>query len=326
MVARAVSQSPSTFHGVRPFNLTTDLNGVAHVLEEAFRPDNNFPFSNVPWLREFGIALWTLNYAPGLDISMSGFVWVEDGQIVGNISLNQNHIHNDRYYISNVAVKSDYRRQGIARSMMQTTIDHVRQHGAHQVFLNVRPDNSGAIKLYQDLGFKPLEMRGEWTRPSIPTDRKLASAAGLRSLRSSDARALSDLIRAATPENVQRYRPARNVFELSWDDQLAESVGDFFIGQATQRWALERDGKLAAVMCVRGQRLLSQHRIAILVHPDFRGRVEDELVAAALDDLARFPRREIRADGESTHSELIAALERQSFKFLNGLTLMELNI
>lgn len=326
MVARTASQSQSTFHGVRPFNLTTDMNGIAHVLEEAFRPDNNFPFSNVPWLREFGIALWTLNYAPGLDISMSGFVWVEDGQIVGNISLNQNHTHSDRYYISNVAVKSEYRRQGIARSMMQTTIDHVRQHGAHQVFLNVRPNNPGAIKLYEDLGFKALEMRGEWMLGSISTDRNSVSVAGLRSLRSSDARALSDLIRTATPENVQRYRPTRNVFEVSWDEQLAESVGDFLIGQATRRWVLERDGKLAAVMCARRQRLLSHHQIALLVHPDFRGRVEDELVAAALDELARFPKREIRAEGESTHSELIAELERQGFQFSSGLTLMELNI
>jgi len=326
MVARTASQSQSTFRGVRPFNLATDLNGVAHVLEEAFRPDNNFPFSNVSWLRELGIALWTLNYAPGLDSSMGGIVWIEDGQIVGNVTLNQNHSHKDRYYISNVAVKSDYRRQGIARAMMQTAIEHVREHGARIVFLNVRPNNPDAIKLYEELGFKALEMRGEWTLASVPNERNSASVAGLRSLQSSDARALSDLIRAATPEQMQSYRPARNAFEISWDDQLAEAIGDFFIGQTTRRWVLERDGKLAAVMSLRGQRLLSHHQIAILVHPDFRGRVEDELVAAALDELARYPKRAIRADGESTHPELIAALERQGFRFLNGLTLMELNI
>lgn len=326
MVARALDQSKSTFRGARPFNLATDLNGVAHVLEEAFRPDNNFPFSNVPWLREFGIALWTLNYAPGLDMSLSGFVWIEDGQIVGNVSLSANHANSDRSYISNVAVKAEYRRQGIARAMMQTTIDQARQLGARVAFLNVRPNNLDAIKLYDDLGFKALEMRGEWTLASIPTLRAPTQVDGLRSLKSSDAPALSELIRAATPENMQRYRPSRNVFELSWDAELAETIGDFFIGQSTRRRVLERDAKLAAVMCVRGQRLFSAHRIAIQVHPDFRGRVENELVAVALDELGRFPKREIRADAESTHPELIAALEQQGFKFLNGLTLMELNI
>lgn len=326
MVARAINQSKPKFRGARSFNLTTDLNGVAHVLEEAFRPDNNFLFSNTPWLRELGIALWTLNYAPGLDAPLRGFVWIEDGQIVGNLSLSANYKTNDSYYISNIAVKAAYRRQGIARALMQTTLEYVRQQGARVVFLNVRPNNADAIKLYQDLGFNALEMRGEWTLAALPAARAPTQVQGLRALQASDARALSDLMRAATPDKLQRYRPPRNVFEISWDDQLAETVGDFFTGQSTRRRVLERDGKLAAVLCVRGQRLFAQHRLALQTHPAFRGQVEDALVAAALAELARLPAREIRADAASTHPEFIAALERHGFGFLHGLTLMELNI
>ncbi len=324
MVARAVSQSKSTFRGARPFNPATDLNGVAHLLEEAFRPENNFPFSNSPLLREVGIALWTLNYAPGFTDSTDGFVWIEDGQIVGNITLTGDHSRNDRYYVSNIAVKTEYRRHGVARALMQTTLDHVRQHNGRCVLLNVRPDNPGAIKLYEELGFNALETRGEWVLGSTSLRPAQHKIEGLRRLQASDDRAVSELVRAAAPERIRPYHKRQAEFEIGWDERIVEAIADFFTGQTTHRWALERAGKLAGLVFVRGQRLASPHHIVIQVHPDFRGSAEEELVARALQELERFPAREIRADATNTHPELITALERQGFRFLNGLTLMEL--
>ena len=326
MVADAVSQSQSAFRGARPFDYRTDLYAVAHLLEEAFRPERNFLFSNTPLLRELGVFLWTLNYAPMFPETINGFVWVEDKQVVGNVTLTSDWGHTDRYHISNVAVKPAYRRKGIARALAQVTLDHLRTLRVKSVLLNVRPSSPGAIKLYEDLGFKALEMRGEWTLPSTPLRSAQDAAAGLDSLRSSNDRAVSDLIRAATPAKVLLYRPCHNDFELNWDERVFEMIADLFTLQSTRRWALQRDRKLAAVMMVRGQRIFSPHHIAIQVHPDFRGRVEDALVAAALQHLARFPPREIRVEAADTHPELVAALERHGFRFLNGLTLMELEL
>ena len=65
MVAKAESQPKSDLRGVRLLDPLRDFGAVARLLEEAFRPDQNFPFSNMPLLREFGIFLWTLSYAPG---------------------------------------------------------------------------------------------------------------------------------------------------------------------------------------------------------------------------------------------------------------------
>ncbi len=342
MVARALSQSKSAFRGARPFNPATDLNGVAHLLEEAFRPERNFPFSDLPVMREVGILLWTLNYAPGFAEPTDGFVWVEEGKIVGNLTLTARHGRNDRYYISNVAVKPEYQRQGIARALMQTAIDRIRQQQGRVILLNVRPNNPGAIKLYQDLGFNALEMRGEWTLASPPTpqppppspETKFSFRRGgrgiereggeVRPLRSSDSRAVAELVRAATPARVQAYRSRQTDFELAWDERFTEALADFFTGQTTHRWALEREGKLAGLVLTRGQHFAASHRLAIQTHPEFRGSVEEELVAVALQDLARLPSREIRADAADSHPELIAALERRGFRFLNGLTLMEL--
>jgi ribosomal protein S18 acetylase RimI-like enzyme len=334
VVADAVSQSQSAFRGARPFDHRTDLYAVAHLLEEAFRPEHHFLFSGTPLLRELGVFLWTLNYAPMLPETISGFVWVEEGQVVGNITLNFDKGREDHYHISNVAVKPAYWRQGIARALMQATLDHLRTLHVKSVLLNVRPSNPGAIKLYEDLGFKTLEMRGEWTSPLAPQP-PLSSPDAVHQGRGEGAtgewgeanpREVSELIRAAAPAKVLSYRPRQSEFELNWDERIFRMIADLFTLQSTRRWTLQRDGRLAAVMMVRGQRIFSPHRIAIQVHPDFRGGLEDRLVEVALQHLALFPRREIRVEVADTHPELVAALERHGFKFLNGLTLMELEL
>jgi GNAT superfamily N-acetyltransferase len=322
MVAIAASQSSDSFRGARPIDYRIDLNGVAHLLEECFRPEHTFPFSNSPLLRELGVFLWMLNYVPAFPETLEGFVWMENGRLVGNVSLNCDR--SGRCYISNVAVKPEFRRQGIARALMQATLNHIRTQEAKTAFLNVRPQNEGAVKLYTDLGFKSLETCGEWKLPALPIRPIPHTLTGYRPPLPSDYAPIADLYRAATPEHPNPYRLPRSEFRLTWDDSIIESVTDFFVGQATRRWALERDGKLAAMLTVRGQRMASVHHIGTIVAPDCRGKVENDLVAFALEQLEQFPDRAIRAAGTSAHPEWTAALERQGFQFLNGLTLMEI--
>ncbi len=325
MVAQTASQSILKTRGARLFDPARDFGAVARLLEEAFRPDQNFPFSNMPLLREFGIFLWTLSYAPGFPDLTTGFVWVEDGQIVGNITLSPDEGRLDRSMITNVAVKPRYRRQGIARALMQESINHLHTLKVKTALLNVRPTNPGAIQLYRDLGFGDIETRGEWKRaPSRVTSQGMWHQLAMRPLRESDHRAAEELVRAATPANVQRYHPARNVFTTHWEDRMVEAVGDFFMGQTTQRWALEMDGRLAALVLLRAQRLATPHRLSVEVHPDLRGRVEADLIAFALRELARFPSREIRVHATSAHPEWVAVLEQNGFKTQDALTLMAL--
>lgn len=324
MVARALRRSQATFRGVRPFNPARDTHALARLLEEAFRADLNFPLATVPILRKAGIVFWMLSYLPGFPEARDGFVWIEDSKVVGNATLTFDHSQSERFYVSNVAVKTEYHRQGIARALMQAAIEHVRQRHGKRILLYVRPNNPGALKLYADLEFHALEMRGEWKLDSVPLRRPPGDPTGMRPLKTSDRRAVSEWVRAAASENVHPFRPEENSFEMAWDELLFEAIGDFLSGQKTSRLALERDGKLAGLALVRGQHIAAPHKIVIQVHPAFRGRVEDELVITALQRLSEFPPREIRADATNSHPELIRALEHQGFRFLNGLTLMEL--
>lgn len=324
MVARTVSQPKTTFRGIRPFRAHTDLYGVARLLEEAFRSEHRFPFSHLPWMREIGIFLWTLSYFPSFPETFEGFVWIEDGQVVGNVTVTRDWAQGNWYYISNVAVKKEYQRRGIARALMHASLEHIRRQHATRVRLNVRPHNEGAINLYQELGFKTLEMRGEWILSALPLHFPSNRVTDLRPLRSTDARAVHELMRTVTLPDVRPFHA--RVFEPEWDEQLLEWLGDLCLARTTQRWVLEREHRIAALLFVQAHTHFAAQRLIIETHPDFRGRVENDLILAAWQMLARFPPREIRADASSLHPEWIAALERHGFSFANGMMLMELQL
>lgn len=319
MVAQAIRAN--ALRGMRQLDPMRDIYGVARLLEEAFRSEHNFPLGDFPLLREVGIWLWTFSYAPAFPPNLSGWVWLEDDRIVGNVTITQDERRPDVYMISNVAVKPEFRQQGIARALMLAALDDLRGRAAKTVLLNVRPKNLGAQHLYATLGFRELEMRGDWTRAKnldVPT----IQTPSVRRLRSNDARAVTDLLRAVIPTSVEPYRVLPNDFALPFDEQVIEWFGDLFSGQSSQRWALDRNERLAAMMMLRGQRIASPHRLVIQVHPRFRGQLENELVAFALAQLAKFPARPVRAIAADSHPELIAALEQNGFQFANGLTLM----
>ncbi|CAG0995366.1 partial diamine N-acetyltransferase, partial [Anaerolineae bacterium] len=158
MVAQTINSAIP--RGARPLDPVRDIYPIARLLEEAFRADRTFPLAGSPLLRELGIFLWALNYMPAFPPTMTGFVWIEDGRVVGNVTLTQEEGHSDRFMISNVAVKTEYRRQGIARALMVIVLDYLRERGIKTAILNVRPNNPGAIKLYTSLGFHSIEMRG----------------------------------------------------------------------------------------------------------------------------------------------------------------------
>ena len=78
----------------------------------------------------------------------------------------------------NLAVREEYRRQGLGRQLVEALVARLRQQGSHILLLEVRASNAPAIALYKQMGFcqvgrrpnyyfKPREdaliMRKEWT-------------------------------------------------------------------------------------------------------------------------------------------------------------------
>ncbi len=79
-----------------------------------------------------------------------------DGQVAGYIGA-----HNivGEVYITNVAVSPDYRRRGIAETLIKKLVEITFTEGAEFITLEVRKSNESAIKLYTKMGFQMVGER-----------------------------------------------------------------------------------------------------------------------------------------------------------------------
>jgi ribosomal protein S18 acetylase RimI-like enzyme len=126
-------------------------------------------------------------------LGMSGYVWEEDGVVVGNLTLIPMFKQNRRVYlIANVAVLPKFRRRGIARELTEAALLHAKRNGAMSAWLQVRSENLPATQLYRSMGFTERSQRTNWVydansksetrepgvtiNPRRPTDWKWQSA------------------------------------------------------------------------------------------------------------------------------------------------------
>jgi len=68
----------------------------------------------------------------------------------------------DKVHINNIAIHPDFRRRGIAESVLREILTHIEREGAAFVTLEVRPSNFPAISLYNKLGFKVLGIKKDY--------------------------------------------------------------------------------------------------------------------------------------------------------------------
>lgn len=153
---------------LRPLNILRDLPGVADLVEKCFA--DTIDSEGRRYLQQMRRAgqdnafmRWASNAVESVSMPLSGYVWEENGEIIGNVSLIP-YRHKKRiiFLIANVAVRPDFRRKGIGRALTEKAIRHASERRAVDIWLHVRADNPGAIALYENLGFQELARRTMW--------------------------------------------------------------------------------------------------------------------------------------------------------------------
>ena len=102
---------------------------------------------------------WSRNMlAEELENDLSAFLVALDGNenVAGYAGL---QVILDEGYITNVAVRPECRRSGIAGRLLQVFLDFARAHKLAFLTLEVRASNYGAIALYGSLGFRSVGRR-----------------------------------------------------------------------------------------------------------------------------------------------------------------------
>lgn len=88
---------------------------------------------------------------------------IEDGRIVGYICANQVA---DEGHILNLAVHPDFRRKGIAKTLVADILKDLKEIACRLLYLEVRASNYSAKKLYEGFGFRVVGTRkGYYNEP-----------------------------------------------------------------------------------------------------------------------------------------------------------------
>jgi ribosomal protein S18 acetylase RimI-like enzyme len=172
---------------LRSLNVLRDLPAVADLIETCFSSTmDNDGRRYVQDMRRAGndnsFVRWANRAAETTSLPLSGYVWEENGKVVGNASLIPfRHKKQHLYLIANIATHPDYRRKGIARALTERAMQHAHEKKVDNIWLHVREDNPGAIDLYTKLGFVERARRTSWQAstdsyaPTLQTDIAITS-------------------------------------------------------------------------------------------------------------------------------------------------------
>jgi GNAT superfamily N-acetyltransferase len=252
MTATLIAATAPSTGRMRPLNVLRDLPAVADLIEVCFSstldPEGR---SYIDQMRRNGKDSRFLNWAPRVietvSLPLSGFVWENNGRVVGNVSLIPFSRHGQKIFlIANVATHPDFRRQGIARQLTAAAMKRAREKHAQAIWLHVRDDNPGAIQLYNELGFVERTRRTSWhvssgltSLANPPADIQIIP----RPIR--DWPAQREWLARAYPPELDWYHPQTwNVFKPGLFNALYRLLTDI----STLQWSAYRDRSLQGVL------------------------------------------------------------------------------
>jgi ribosomal protein S18 acetylase RimI-like enzyme len=333
MTAVPLEQHPATGY-MRPFDMRRDLEALADLVEIAFGPELAATSSDIVQdLRQ--MALWgSTLWMAGPFAALYGFVWIEAGQLVGNVNLNQESGLPGTWTISNVAVLPAYRARGIAGRLLDQAIAYVRNLGGQRILLQVRADNPVALALYQHRGFVDYDTlhelylpRNHWPSVVGPESFVGGEPFPLRRVRATDARSLYRLVLSSRPPAAVEQRPiSRKQFRRGLWWRLQQALQAVFVGREFSEWVGEAGGEIVAYGTISAHLFRGPHALDLQVLPHQRGSWELPLAQSLLASVEALPRQSVHADISASHPEALQALHQLGFNTTRVLTQMALNL
>ena len=103
---------------------------------------------------------WTHgNFADSLRAQYDCWVWRIEGELIGYFIL---FAAAGEAHLLNLSIAADYQRRGYGRALLGRVIALARESGERNLFLEVRPSNEGAQRLYQRFGFRRVAVRRDY--------------------------------------------------------------------------------------------------------------------------------------------------------------------
>ena len=120
-----------------------DLNAIERIERDAYP---------TPWSR----SMFAGELAKPTSLSLGAFDEDAGGELVGYLIISR---YVDAWHVMNVAVARDYRRQGIAKRLLEELFRLTEDDPRRGYTLEVRVSNIDAIALYESVGFQATGVR-----------------------------------------------------------------------------------------------------------------------------------------------------------------------
>jgi ribosomal protein S18 acetylase RimI-like enzyme len=317
---------------LRPLNVLRDLPQVADLIELCFRSTmDDEGHSYLQQMRRASndrdFLSWAGRLMDSASMPLAGYVWEENGRIVGNVSLVFQTYRGRRIaMIANVATDPGFRRAGIGRALTQRAMEAARQKGTVEIWLQVRDDNPTAIRLYSELGFVERARRTTYrSKPFYSSPSVVGPAASGTPGTSSHTGPRGVAGISVLRRTEARHWPARQAWlerahpeELSWYAHwnwrsLGPGLGNYlsrlFMDSPMRQWsAVQQDQLKAAVAWMPSTR--APNSLWIAAPQDADGAALRLALEAARRDLAHQSRLAIEHPaGEASRAILESGFE-----------------
>ncbi len=322
--------------GIRPFDIGRDLRPVAELIAEAFASEldqrGNAALREMRVMSHMGGFLKLLNRTTGdFNDVFNGYVWEEEGRLVGNVTVQKSDRYGNRWQIANVAVAPAYRGRGIARKLMDQALDHIDDMGGRWAVLQVYQRNTSARHLYEALDFEYLGGLADLRLAIVPPHRILTEFnPELQHFYGFSAQHWQELYELANFQLSSQAQWWRGVRRSDFQESIDQQFGEWFsrtIGRRNvYRRCIQAARRFEAALILTAQRWSGEHQLKLWVRPDHYGQVEEAMMQWVLKTLDDYPRLPVTLELSTLHEAGMEAARRHGFEVVRSLMTMRRKI
>jgi len=307
--------------GIRPFDIGRDLRPVAELIADAFAHEldsrGNAALREMRIMSHVGTLLKLLNRSTGeFNDIFGGFVWVEEGKVVGNVTVQKADSSGVRWQIANVAVAPTFRGRGISRQLMSSALDYIHNNGGDWAVLQVYAKNNIARTLYQRLNFEEVGGTMDLRMERVPSRDDAEARTELRTFSADQWQLLYELVSNEQNGQMQWWRPPRRIdFQITIEQMMAEwfwrAIGR---KQVYRRCIMHNRRRFDAALVLTAARWRGLHQLQLWVQPELQGQYEETLFQWVLATLQEYPRWPVLLTLSTQHSAAIAVANQVGFQ------------
>jgi len=320
MVAHAGIFNTGVDPHIRQIDPWRDGRAVANLLESSFREEiiDEGGARMLNQLRNYGV-FEALSFGFG-----TGFVWVEEGEVVANASVQRNLTRRDTWMIGNVATRADMRNRGIGCAVMDACIQHATRKGASVLALQADTHNKPALHLYEKAGFARVGEVTHYLRPNArQTEVEMSDStdAPIRTARWADRAAVWALAQLNIPEEI--------TYAESFDSSLYRlgfrwSLTNTLNGNPEQWHVLHANMQVAGAVRTRANIEGSSHHLELMLDDGATREDGMALIERGLTRLERYISKPVYAAQSLPHMPTHDALLATGFASKRTLVHMRL--